>query len=38
LNHAPVIDCDIHPGVPDIPALLPYMSDPSSIAAWMGST
>ena len=24
---APVIDCDIHPGVPDIKALLPYMSD-----------
>ncbi|MBS0644907.1 MAG: amidohydrolase [Proteobacteria bacterium] len=23
---APVIDCDIHPGVPDIKALLPYMS------------
>ena len=22
-----VIDCDIHPGVPDIAALLPYMSD-----------
>ena len=21
------IDCDIHPGVPDIKALLPYMSD-----------
>jgi uncharacterized protein len=23
---APVIDCDIHPGVPDIKGLLPYMS------------
>ena len=21
------IDCDIHPGVPDIKALLPYMND-----------
>ena len=27
MNNAPVIDCDIHPGVPDIPALLPYMSE-----------
>ena len=36
------IDCDIHPGVPDIKALLPYMSDsgasPSSIAASTAST
>ena len=27
MNHAAVIDCDIHPGVPDIPTLLPYMSE-----------
>ncbi len=27
MTTAPVIDCDIHPGVPDIHALLPYMND-----------
>ena len=36
------IDCDIHPGVPDIKALLPYMNDywrdRSSRAAWTVST
>jgi hypothetical protein len=35
------IDCDIHPGVPNIKALLPYMDEfwhPSSHAASTAST
>ena len=27
MSDATTIDCDIHPGVPDIKALLPYMSE-----------